>query len=346
MRSVCKTALIAVLCLLLCTASALADGGVTVSADFGYDGAVTYLSAMPLRVTLKNDGADAELTVAIDVDRSSSEYDTYEYPVSLASGAEKQLMIPITLNYKQKSYTVRVTGKDGLIASVPITLKKVLAPSTMLVGVLSDSPQTLSYLNIGTANDQLMRGEVWQTITLTQDTFPDSYELMRAFSFLAVDGVLTAVFAIKYQPSRNAEWALRTLKRFHITPVLAVRSGNVTPGLIKRKFGVDARPVYPDVSTRLALAQLAEQRGEQPYVIVCREGLMPLVESVAGSRRAVKAVRTATILGYIGAAVGVALAYYLTSIGNFALLTPIAMVVYQLLWLLPTLLLAGLVKHY
>ena len=164
--------------------------------------------------------------------------------------------------------------------------------------------------------------------------------------FLAVDGALTAVFAVKYQPSRNAEWALRTLKRFHITPVLAVRSGNVTPGLIKRKFGVDARPVYPDVSTRLALAQLAEQRGEQPYVIVCREGLMPLVESVAGSRRAVKAVRTATILGYIGAAVGVALAYYLTSIGNFALLTPIAMVVYQLLWLLPTLLLAGLVKHY
>ena len=103
MRSVCKTALIAVLCLLLCTAPALADGGVTVSADFGYDGAVTYLSAMPLRVTLKNDGADAELTVAIDVDRSSSEYDTYEYPLSLASGAEKQLMIPITLNSKRKS---------------------------------------------------------------------------------------------------------------------------------------------------------------------------------------------------------------------------------------------------
>lgn len=164
--------------------------------------------------------------------------------------------------------------------------------------------------------------------------------------FLAVDGALTAVFAVKYQPSRNAEWALRTLKRFHIVPVLAVRSGNVTPGLIKRKFGVDAKPVYPDVSTRLALAQLAEQQGEQPCVAICREGLMPLVESVAGSRRAVKAVRTATILSYIGAAAGVALAYYLTSVGNFDLLTPIAMVLYQVLWLLPTLLLAGLVKHY
>lgn len=164
--------------------------------------------------------------------------------------------------------------------------------------------------------------------------------------FLAVDGVLMAVFAVKYQPSRNAEWALRTLRRSHVTPVLAARGGNVTPGLLRRKFGVDAKPVYPDVSTRVALAELAQQQGEQPYVAVCREGLLPLVESVAGSRRAVKAVRTATLLSYLGALAGVALAYYLTSVGNFALLTPIAMVTYQLLWLLPTLLLAGLVRHF
>ena len=164
--------------------------------------------------------------------------------------------------------------------------------------------------------------------------------------FLAVDGSLTAVFAIKYQPSRNAEWALRTLKRCKVTPVLAARSGNVTPGLLKRKFGVDAKPVYPDVSTRLALAELAQQRGEQPYVLLCREGLMPLVESVAGSRRAVRAVRWATVLTYFGALAGGALAYYLTASSSFALLTPLAVVVYQLLWLLPTLLLAGLVKHY
>lgn len=164
--------------------------------------------------------------------------------------------------------------------------------------------------------------------------------------FLAVDGVLTAVFAVKYQPSRNAEWALRAMRRSHITPVLAVRSSNVTPGLIKRKFGVDAKVVYPDVSTRLALAQLAAQQGETPNVIVCREGLLPLAESVVGSRRMVRAVRTATVLGYIGSLCGVLLSYYLTSVGNFAVLSPLAMVVFLLLWLLPTLLIAGLVRHF
>ena len=164
--------------------------------------------------------------------------------------------------------------------------------------------------------------------------------------FLAVDGVLTAVFAVKYQPSRNAEWALRALRRSRITPVLAVRSSNVTPSLIKRKFGVDAKAVYPDVSTRLALAQLASQQGEAPNIIVCREGLLPLAESVVGSRRMVRAVRTATVLSYLGALCGVLLAYYLTSVGNFAVLTPLAMVIFLLLWLLPTLLIAGLVRHF
>lgn len=195
MRSVCKTALIAVLCLLLCAASAMAEGGVTVSAEFGYDGTLTYLSAMPLTVTLKNEGADTRLTLSIDVDRSSEEYDTYEYPVALASGAEKQLVIPITLNYKQKNYVLQVKSGDTQITSVSVTPKKVISPGMLLVGVLSDSPQALSYMNIGTANDQLMRDEGWQIVPLTQESFPESYELLQAFSMLAVDGVDISQFS-------------------------------------------------------------------------------------------------------------------------------------------------------
>ena len=60
----------------------------------------------------------------------------------------------------------------------------------------------------------------------------------------------------------------------------------------------------------------------------------------------VRAVRTATVLGYIGSLCGVLLSYYLTSVGNFAVLTPLTIVVFLLLWLLPTLLIAGLVRHF
>ena len=164
--------------------------------------------------------------------------------------------------------------------------------------------------------------------------------------FLAIDGVLGAIFVIKYQPSRNVDWALRAMRRAGLRPVLAVRSGNVTPGLLKRKFGFDGKPVYPNVSARLALSDVMEQRGKIPNAVIYREGLMPLAEAVIGSRRLRSVVRTGIWLCYLGAVVGLLLTYYLTSVGSYGTLSPLYMLGFLVLWLLPTLLLSGLAKRY
>ena len=165
-------------------------------------------------------------------------------------------------------------------------------------------------------------------------------------AFLAVDGVLGAIFVIKYQPSRNVDWALRALRRAGLRPALAVRSGNVTPGLLKRKFGFDCKPAYPNVSARLALSDVMEQRGKIPNAVIYREGLMPLAEAVIGSRRLRSVVRTGIWLCYLGAVVGLLLTYYLTSVGSYGTLSPLYMLGFLVLWLLPTLLLSGLAKRY
>lgn len=44
--------------------------------------------------------------------------------------------------------------------------------------------------------------------------------------------------------------------------------------------------------------------------------------------------------------VGLLLTYYLTSVGSYGTLSPLYMLGFLALWLLPTLLLSGLVKHY
>ena len=164
--------------------------------------------------------------------------------------------------------------------------------------------------------------------------------------FLAVDGVLCAIFVIKYQPSRNVEWALRALKRARLRPVLAVRSGNVTPRLLKRKFAVDAHPIYPDVSTRLALSDTVESRGDMACALVYREGLMPLVEAVVGSKRLLTACRVSSVLGHLTGVTGLLLTYYFVSVSAFATLTPLHLLSFALLGLLPTVLVAGLVRHF
>ena len=136
------------------------------------------------------------------------------------------------------------------------------------------------------------------------------------------------------------------MRRAGLRPVLAVRSGNVTPGLLKRKFGVDCKPLYPNVSARLALSDVMEQQGDAPNAVIYREGLMPLAEAAIGSRRLRSVVRTGTWLCYAGAVVGLLLTYYLTSVGSYGTLSPLYMLAFLALWLLPTLLLSGLAKRF
>ena len=164
--------------------------------------------------------------------------------------------------------------------------------------------------------------------------------------FLAVDRQLIAIFAIKYQTSRNVEWALRALRRSRTEVVLAVRGSNVTPGLLKAKFHLKGKPVYPDISTRLALSDLSGARAERANAILYRDGLMPLAETVIGSRRCCRMVKAAVAICVLGAVCGLLLGYYLTGQAVYSALNAGYLTGYSLLWLLPVLLLGDLVKHY
>lgn len=152
--------------------------------------------------------------------------------------------------------------------------------------------------------------------------------------FLAVDGALTAVFAVKYMAAENVDWALHALHRARITPVLAVRDGNITPALLKRKFGTDAHAVYPQLSTRLALSS---RGGSNPCALIYREGLMPYAELAVGAKRLCRAVRVGNILSLLASVSGTLLAFYLSFEAAYTLFTPYSMAVFSLLWLVAAL---------
>lgn len=164
--------------------------------------------------------------------------------------------------------------------------------------------------------------------------------------YLVVSGRLAAVFVVRYLPSRNVEWALRALRRNRLTPVLATRGVNLTPGLLRRKFRLRLNPIYPGVATRLALSDAMQEPGPVPNALIYRDGLLPLAEVLVGSRRMCRALRLSTVLSWLGSLCGLLLSYYFTSTGVLAALSPLYVLAYLLLWLLPTVLLAGLVKYY
>lgn len=163
--------------------------------------------------------------------------------------------------------------------------------------------------------------------------------------YLAIDRQMTAVFAVKYKPSENVDYALRMMRRSRITPILAARDPNITPALLKRKFHKSVRVEYPDLTTRVALSEAELDRG-MPRALLFREGLLPYAETVAGSRRLCGAVRRAAVLSLLGSGAGTALSAYLLSLGAYELLTPLALEVFLLLWTLPVLVMADWTGRY
>ncbi|MCI2056306.1 MAG: hypothetical protein LKJ86_04075 [Oscillibacter sp.] len=158
--------------------------------------------------------------------------------------------------------------------------------------------------------------------------------------YLAVEHQLSAVFAVKYAAAENVDWALHVLRRNHVMPILASRDPNLTPTLLKRKFNKKVKVGYPPLAGRLALSEQKEGRG-MPHALLLREGLMPYAEVVAGSRRLVKAARSSTIVAMLGSAAGTLLAFYLAFDGSFALMTPVTMLAFLLLWTVPVFLLSS-----
>ena len=163
--------------------------------------------------------------------------------------------------------------------------------------------------------------------------------------YLSVDRQLAAVFAVKYTAADNVDWALRMLKRNHVTPILASRDPNITPALIKRKFSKGIKVEYPPLAGRLALSEQEDGRG-RPRALLLREGLLPYADTVVGARRLRRGVRGCTILALLGSIAGTLLAYYLAFRGDFALMRPLTLLEFQLLWVIPVLLLSDWTGRY
>lgn len=183
--------LCAVLCCLALAAlplSAMAASAIELEASMGYDGAITYVRKLPVRVNIVNHGTDANGKLIIDVNRSDTEFDRYELPVSIAGGASMQLTIPVVLTQRQKEYTVSWAEDENVLAQAAFKPATVISPSVLIVGTLSKDAQQLSYLTISKGDDPLSRAEYWTTVALDADTFPTDLESLRFFDILAIDG--------------------------------------------------------------------------------------------------------------------------------------------------------------
>ena len=100
------------------------------------------------------------------------------------------------------------------------------------------------------------------------------------------------------------------------------------------------------MARRTELSDPDQEHSDTLSAVLCREGLGPFSEAGVGGRRLRQAVRGSAALASVGSAIGVLLAFYLTFVESYASLSPANLLIFMVMWLVPTLLISGWVNRY
>ena len=158
--------------------------------------------------------------------------------------------------------------------------------------------------------------------------------------YVAVDGMLGGVFAITYNKVKNASIGLTTLCAYRgLTPVMTAVDFMLTEEFIGKKFGVHtSRIAFPGRKKREAL-RLAEPDPDTPALaLTTRDGLAGIAYGVTGARALYSACRVGMIVHILGGVLGLLIMLALTIVKADWLLTPVNLLLYELVWMIPGLL--------
>ena len=173
--------------------------------NVGYDGMMTYGKLMPVWIRIRNFGDDLEGILGVNAYVSQREYDRYEMEISVPAGSQREFMLPVTVYARQDLFTAELVRDGEVLCAANGTPHTVVNPSAMLIGMLSTRPRNLNNLNIDRDNDALARYEIWKTVALTEDSFPEDAQMLKSFGMLVMDDIDPASLSRKQQEALD-EW--------------------------------------------------------------------------------------------------------------------------------------------
>jgi len=158
--------------------------------------------------------------------------------------------------------------------------------------------------------------------------------------YAAIDGQLCAVFAISYAKMRSAAAGIISLcGNRKITPVMVGTDFMLTDSLLRAKFSVNTRRIaFPDQSLRGELDIRCDDTDAPALALATRDDLTAYAYAVSGARALRTSCRLGMVIHLIGGILGMAIMAALAYLGTTELLTPTHVLLYQLIWMVPGLL--------
>ena len=155
--------------------------------------------------------------------------------------------------------------------------------------------------------------------------------------YVSVDGDLCGLFAITYNRVRHSATGMATLcSSRRIRPVIIAKDFLLTASFLKETFGL--RPKRTAFPTRAECAALEAKRAaaDAPALaLTTKDGLASVTYAITGARALHTACRLGLIVHMMGGILGLLIMAALAVLGSTGLLTPVHILLYQLVWIIP-----------
>ena len=165
---------------------------------------------------------------------------------------------------------------------------------------------------------------------------PSGIQLKHAVG-ASVDGQMCGLFALTYDRHRGAVAGLQSLCGYRgLKPVLVSGDFMLTESFVGSKFSVKAKRIYfPEHSRRKSLREKTLEPDKDILAITTTDSLAAAAFCVTGARTAKRACTAGVVVHMIGGILGIAMIAVLAILGARDLLTPANMLLYQLIWTVP-----------
>ena len=155
--------------------------------------------------------------------------------------------------------------------------------------------------------------------------------------YVSIDGEFSCVFALAFGKLKGVSAGLSALcGNRKLTPVLASCNFLLNEEFVRGKYRVDTRRIaFPAISERERLAAWKPEEAGDPVALTTQEGLTGAAFSITGAR----SLQTASVAGaavhILGGVVGLAAVLVLTLTKRVDLLTPANLLLLEVVWAIP-----------
>ena len=165
---------------------------------------------------------------------------------------------------------------------------------------------------------------------------PDGVMVKQAV-YLSVDGDLCGLFAINYNRMKHATMGLVSLcTNRRVKTVMMAEDFMLTGAFMKEKFGINTRRMlFPEREERAQLGARIPEEDALVMALTTQAGLGPAAYAVGGAHAMRKTCKMGAAVHIFGGLLGVLVMLALCIQGSAHLLSPLRILVYQLVWVIP-----------